>query len=113
MTAGLILKAAIGALLVVLIHFLSLSRNYFVAGLVPLFPTFAIVAHIIIGNSRPTADLKETILFGCLAVIPYLAYLLSLYFLVDRFQLYTSILIATIFWAIASSILYSVWISSQ
>ncbi|HCF2697019.1 TPA: GlpM family protein, partial [Pseudomonas aeruginosa] len=34
-------KALIGAAVVVLLAVLSKTRNYYIAGLVPLFPTFA------------------------------------------------------------------------
>jgi Uncharacterized membrane protein required for alginate biosynthesis len=38
---GILVKALIGALVVVLIGLLAKTRNYYIAGLVPLFPTFA------------------------------------------------------------------------
>jgi uncharacterized membrane protein (GlpM family) len=28
------------------------SKNYFIASLVPLFPTFALIAHAIVGSER-------------------------------------------------------------
>ncbi|SUG78110.1 Putative inner membrane protein [Salmonella enterica subsp. enterica] len=37
---GLVIKAALGALVVVLIGLLSKTKNYYIAGLIPLFPTF-------------------------------------------------------------------------
>ena len=60
----LLVRALIGALTVVLIVILSKSKNYFVAGLVPLFPTFALITHYIVGTERSTADLRETVLLG-------------------------------------------------
>lgn len=35
---GILVKALIGALVVVLIGLLAKTRNYYIAGLVPLFP---------------------------------------------------------------------------
>jgi hypothetical protein len=72
-TVNLLIKALIGALMVLLIGVLSRTRNYYVAGLLPLFPTFALMAHYIVGSTRSTADLKATILFGMWAVVPYLS----------------------------------------
>jgi|GEM_PF-180962 len=78
----LLLKAALGALVVVLLAALSKTRNYYIAGLVPLFPTFALIAHYIVGKGRSIDDLKTTILFGMWSIIPYFIYLATLYVLV-------------------------------
>lgn len=61
---ALTLKAIIGALMVVLMALLAKSKNYYIAGLVPLFPTFALIAHAIVGTQRGSSDLKATALFG-------------------------------------------------
>lgn len=57
---GILVKALIGALVVVLIGLLAKTRNYYIAGLVPLFPTFALIAHYIVGSERSIAALKTT-----------------------------------------------------
>ena len=64
-------KALIGAAVVVLLAVLSKTRNYYIAGLVPLFPTFALIAHYIVGKGRSLDDLKTTIVFGMWSIIPY------------------------------------------
>ncbi|MEQ4794260.1 GlpM family protein, partial [Klebsiella variicola subsp. variicola] len=76
---GLLAKALIGAFVVVLIAVLSKSRHYYIAGLVPLFPTFALIAHYIVGAERSIEALRTTIIFSLWAVIPYMVYLISLY----------------------------------
>ena len=63
-------KALIGAAVVVLLAVLSKTRNYYIAGLVPLFPTFALIAHYIVGKGRSLDDLKTTIVFGMWSIIP-------------------------------------------
>lgn len=80
-------KALIGAAVVVLLAVLSKTRNYYIAGLVPLFPTFALIAHYIVGKGRSLDDLKTTIVFGMWSIIPYFVYLAALYLLVERFRL--------------------------
>jgi membrane protein GlpM len=40
---SLFVKCSLGALAVLLIALLSRSKSYYVAGLVPLFPTFALI----------------------------------------------------------------------
>jgi len=106
----LLLKAALGALVVVLLAALSKTRNYYIAGLVPLFPTFALIAHYIVGKGRSIEDLKTTILFGMWSIIPYFIYLATLYVLVDRLRLETSLALAVLTWLLAASVLVSLWL---
>jgi hypothetical protein len=57
--AALALKAAIGALVVIVIALLSKSRSFYIAGMVPLFPSFALIAHYIVGNRAPGGGLAH------------------------------------------------------
>ena len=47
----------------ILIQVLARTKNAYVAGLVPLFPTFALIAHYPVGTQRGTTELKQTIQF--------------------------------------------------
>ena len=109
----LILKAAIGAAVVLILAALSKTRNYYIAGLVPLFPTFALIAHYIVGKGRSVDDLKTTIVFGMWSIIPYFIYLATLYVLVDRLRLEASLAVAAVAWLIAATALVTVWIRLQ
>ncbi|MBV6752461.1 GlpM family protein [Pseudomonas chlororaphis] len=104
------LKAALGAAVVLLLAALSKTRNYYIAGLVPLFPTFALIAHYIVGKGRSVEDLKTTILFGMWSIIPYFIYLATLYVLVDRLRLEVSLALAVLAWLLAASVLVSLWL---
>lgn len=106
----LILKASLGAAVVVLLAILSKTRNYYIAGLVPLFPTFALIAHYIVGKGRSMEDLKATILFGMWSIIPYFVYLATLYVLVDRLRLEASLALATVAWLVAATVLVTLWV---
>jgi membrane protein GlpM len=109
MPIELIIKAALGAGVVLVIHFLSKSNNFYIAGLIPLFPTFALIAHVIIGTTRPTPDLKMTVVFGMLAVLPYLTYLACILVLVDRLKLLHTLALAVFAWCVVSFFLIVVW----
>ncbi len=106
----LVFKAGLGAAVVVLLALLAKTRNYYIAGLVPLFPTFALIAHYIVGKGRSLADLKTTILFGMWSIIPYFVYLAALYILVDRMRLEASLALATVAWLIAATLLVTLWV---
>lgn len=77
---GLVIKAALGALVVVLIGLLAKTKNYYIAGLIPLFPTFALIAHYIVASERGIEALRTTIVFSMWSIIPYFVYLVSLWY---------------------------------
>ena len=106
----LILKAALGAGVVIILAMLAKTKNYYIAGLVPLFPTFALIAHYIVGKGRSLDDLKTTIVFGMWSIIPYFVYLAALYLLVDRMRLEASLALAAAAWLMAATVLVSVWV---
>ncbi|MBV4369213.1 GlpM family protein [Erwinia phyllosphaerae] len=106
---GLILKAALGALIVVLISLLSRTRSYYLAGLLPLFPTFALIAHYIVASERGTEALRATIIFGMWAIIPYFIYLLTLWYFVGMMKLPLALGSAVGCWCIAAWLLITLW----
>ncbi|WP_237886907.1 GlpM family protein [Pseudomonas sp. PGPR40] len=103
-------KATLGAAVVVILAMLAKTRNYYIAGLVPLFPTFALIAHYIVGKGRSLDDLKTTIVFGMWSIIPYFVYLATLYVMVDRMRLEASLAVAAVAWLLAATVLVSVWV---
>jgi len=105
----LLVKALVGAVMVVVIQLLARTEHYYIAGLVPLFPTFALISHYIVGSEKTVGELKSTILFGMFSLIPYLCYLLVLYFLVDRCRLAVSLLGGALAWFVAAVGLILVW----
>ena len=109
----LILKATLGAAVVVILAALAKTRNYYIAGLVPLFPTFALIAHYIVGKGRSIDDLKTTIVFGMWSIIPYFIYLATLYVMIDRMRLEASLAVAAVAWLMAATVLVTVWVRFQ
>jgi membrane protein GlpM len=106
---ALFLKCLLGALAVLLIALLSKSKSFFIAGLVPLFPTFALIAHYIVGAERSAADLRTTALFGLWSLIPYAVYLLAVYWLSVRYSLSATLVLATGAWIVAAGVLLAAW----
>lgn len=106
---GLVLKAILGALVVVLIAVLSKTRNYYIAGLIPLFPTFALIAHYIVSNERGTEALRATIIFGMWAIIPYFIYLASLLFFITWIRIPFALTAAVSCWIAAAWLLVVCW----
>ncbi len=105
----LLLKALFGAVVVVIIQLVARSQRSYLAGLVPLFPTFTLISHYIVGTQRTVGDLKATIRFGMVSLLPYCAYMGALYVLVDRVSLTLALLGATLTWLVAALILVWAW----
>ena len=101
----LLVKALAGATIVVIIQLLARTKSVYLAGLVPLFPTFALIAHYLVGMQRGAAALKQTIRFGMWSLIPYFVYLLVLYWMVDRFRLGISLFVAASCWLVVAALL--------
>ncbi|MCL4121156.1 UNVERIFIED_CONTAM: hypothetical protein GTU68_064303 [Idotea baltica] len=107
---SLLLKCFLGAAAAVLvIAFFSKSKSFYIAGLVPLFPTFAIIAHYIIGADHHMQALRTTALFGLYSLIPYAAYLISVYYFSYKFTLAWTLSFATIVWVVFAAILLLSW----
>lgn len=106
---SLLLKCLLGAVAVLIIALLSKSKSFYVAGLVPLFPTFALIAHYIVGTERSATHLRTTALFGLWSLIPYAIYLLAVYWLSVRFGLAATLVLATAAWTIGAVILLVAW----
>jgi membrane protein GlpM len=105
----LLVKACLGAMAVLIIELLARTPNYYIAGLVPLFPTFALISHYIVGSQRTVTELKETVLFSMFSLIPYLVYLVAVYYVADRLRLELALLVGTLCWAAAATILVFAW----
>lgn len=106
---ALALKCLLGAGAVLLIALLSKSRSFYIAGLIPLFPTFALIAHYIVGTGRSPADLRTTALFGLWSLVPYAIYLLAVYWFSTRLALTGTLTIATGAWVVAAAVLLLAW----
>lgn len=106
---GLLIKAALGAAIVLLIGVLAKTKNYYFAGLVPLFPTFALIAHYIVATERNVEALRTTIIFGMWAIVPYFIYLVSLWYLSAMMRVPLALLAAVGMWSLAAWGLITVW----
>ena len=106
---SLFLKCIIGAAVVLLISILSKSKAFYIAGLVPLFPTFALIAHVIVVQEKGADALKQTALFGMWSLIPYFIYLLMVYLLATRMSVLSCLSVATLCWVIAAAGLVYGW----
>ena len=108
MTISLIIKALIGAVIVVIIDLLSRTKYAFLAGMLPLFPAFMIISHYLVARNRP-ADLGSTVVFGVFSLIPYLLYLGTVFLLHSRWTIVPVLLAAAGAWLLGAMVLVLSW----
>ncbi|MFT4021114.1 MAG: GlpM family protein [Acinetobacter sp.] len=106
---ALFFKCLLGALVVLFISILSKSKTFYIAGLVPLFPTFALIAHVIVSQQQGAEALRKTALFGLWSLIPYAIYLIAVYVLATKMSMLACLSSATVAWVIAAAILLYGW----
>ncbi|AXY03444.1 GlpM family protein [Vibrio alfacsensis] len=106
---SLFLKSLLGAAAVMIIALLSKSKSFYIAGLIPLFPTFSLIAHFIVGTDKDMEALRDTALFGIYSLIPYSAYLISVFYFSYRLSLVGTLTAATLVWVACASILLVFW----
>ena len=102
----LLIKALIGALIVVLLSIAAGSRKYvFLAGLIPLFPTFALIGQFITYREQGAEKVKEVADFGIWSLIPYFVYLLVVKLTVTKVGFYRSTALVVGAWTVVSVVL--------
>lgn len=71
---ALFLKCMLGAGVVLIISVLSKSKAFYIAGLVPLFPTFALIAHVIVYQQKGAEALQKRLclVYGHLFLMPFI-----------------------------------------
>lgn len=106
---ALLLKCGLGAAVVLIISILSKSKAFYIAGLVPLFPTFALIAHVIVSQQQGVQALRTTALFGLWAIVPYAIYLLMVYALAPKMSMESCLSLATLCWVVAAAGLIYGW----
>ncbi|MEB3795774.1 MULTISPECIES: GlpM family protein [Acinetobacter] len=106
---ALFLKCMLGAGVVLIISILSKSKAFYIAGLVPLFPTFALIAHVIVYQQKGAEALQKTALFGLWSLIPYAIYLVAVYMLATRVSMWSCLGLATVCWVVAAAGLIYGW----
>ncbi|MFL1459094.1 GlpM family protein [Acinetobacter baumannii] len=106
---ALFLKCMLGAGVVLIISILSKSKAFYIAGLVPLFPTFALIAHVIVFQQKGAEALQKTALFGLWSLIPYAIYLVAVYVLATRMSMWSCLGVATLCWVVVAAGLIYGW----
>lgn len=111
MDIATLLKAGIGFLIVLVVQLLACSRYYYLAALVPLFPSMALFSYYFVGGGQSRARLEETIIFGMVSLLTYFSFLLALLIAVRHFQLriVPALLVASLVWCLVAAVQIQLW----
>jgi len=94
-------KGIVGGLVTALIAW-STKRGTLLPGIIPLFPTFAIIALFIVGRDGGASSFRQVTISGMKTLPAYLAFSLVSYLAVSRLDYRLAILIGIICWAIVA-----------
>lgn len=105
----LIYKCTAGALIMLLIHFVTKSNAYYINGLVFLFPIFSIPAYYFMYTERGVEEIQKTNIFALWSLIAYAGFVLTIFFTVKKFGIGTSLAISTGVWLVLAIGLLIAW----
>ena len=94
-------KGIIGGLVTAFIAW-SAKRGTIFPGILPLFPTFAIIALFIVGQNGDSSSFRQVTLSGMKTIPAYLAFSLTVYLTISRFDYRLSILLGIGAWALVA-----------
>ena len=85
---GVIFKVYVRGWVVLIISILSKSKAFYIAGLVPLFPTFALIAHVIVFQQKEPKHYKNGSVWS-MVTYSYAIYLVAVYVLATRMSMWS------------------------
>ena len=94
------LKLILSFIVVGIIAIISKTNNYFLAMVVPFFPTFTIVA-LLNNFERSPLEIKSMLIYGLISLPSLVVFYLAMYLLIDHLSLGVSVMVSLLFWSIA------------
>lgn len=98
-------KGVLGGLVTALIVWLS-KRGNVLPGILPLAPTFAIIALLAVGSKGDPGGFKTACLAGLKTIPAYVVFLIGCYFLIDKLDYRWAILGGLAFWLAAALVIF-------
>ena len=100
-------KGSLGGLVTALIVLAS-KRGNILPGILPLAPTFAVIALLAVGSKGDSVGFKDACLAGAKTIPAYVVFLAACYFLVDRMDYRLAILGGLGAWLAAALVIFLV-----
>ena len=103
----IVLKSIGGGLLTALIVWLS-RRGNTLPGILPLFPTFAVIALLVVGAKNEIGGFREACLAGAKTIPAYLAFLGVCYLAIGRLDYRLAVLSGLAAWLVVALAIFLV-----
>ncbi len=101
----ILLKFIIGGGLIVIITLIGKSKYPQLSGLIILFPAVTVIGYFFLISSIGSESVRPIVLFSIYSLPAVLAFLVTLYFTVNKFNTWHSIFLSIGAWLIVSGIL--------
>ncbi|MCY0149276.1 GlpM family protein [Hoeflea sp. G2-23] len=98
-------KGIVGGLATALIVALS-KRGNVLPGILPLFPTFGLIALLIIGAKGDMVAFRETCLAGIKTIPAYVAFLMACYWTIARVDFVTAVCVGILVWLTVAVVIF-------
>lgn len=105
----LFIKCAAAVLIMVFIHFISKTPNYYISALALSFPGLSMVAYYFMYVEHGAEKVQDTTLFGLLSAAAFMIFLAALHLALRRFDIVPSLLISGGIWAVAALAAILIW----
>lgn len=101
----MLLNILIGVALVVAMSLLARTEHSWLNGLIPLFPTFALIGQTTTWLSRGDVAARDVAFVGFFALIPYFAYLAMIYWLSEPLGFPRAAALGILLWSLISGVI--------
>ena len=101
----MLLNILVGVAIVVAMSLLARTEHSWLNGLIPLFPTFALIGQTTTWLSRGDGAAKDVAFVGFFALIPYFAYLAMIYWFAESLGFPRAAAIGVALWAAISGVI--------
>lgn len=102
-------KCTAGALIMLLLHFLTRSNMYYITGMVVFFPVFSIPLYYFMYAEKGIEEIQKTNIFTLWSLIPYIAFIFTVFFTVKKLGIVPSLLLSLSVWFVLAICVLIVW----
>lgn len=96
----LLIKCAVAVIIMIAVHYISMTKNNYISGQVLSFPGLSILAYYFMYLEQGAVKVRATTCFAMLAVIPFAIFLLVLNYTLKKNNIFISIFTASAVWII-------------
>jgi len=105
----LVIKCVVAGIIMGIVHYISKTDNYYIAGLVLSFPGLSILAYYFMYVEHGASKVRETISFAMVSVISFVIFLLVLKIALKNYNILNSLLVSSVVWGVISTLLIITW----